>query len=272
MSLRSPRLFGWAAVAAAGLALLVAGTGQSQSPDGFAYSLELNGDISPATEAWVDQALDEAADEDATVAIIRLDTPGGLDSSLREIVKDILAAPMPVIVYVSPNGARAASAGVYITEAADVAAMAPQTNIGSATPISIGPGGESDTSRCWAARSPTTQRPTCGRSLPRHGRNPDLAERMVRDGGKRHRRGGEGRRADRHRSPPSERELLDQARRLPRAGPQGPGPAHRRPADREPRHAAAVRDPADPRQPDDRLPAALRRPARARRSSSSARG
>src|SRR2546430_3163879 len=118
--------------------------GGSARPARFAYSLELTGDISPATASWVDHALDEAADQHATVAIIRLDTPGGLDSSLRDIVKDILAAPMPVIVYVTPNGARAASAGVYITEAADVAAMAPETNIGSATPISIGPGGACD--------------------------------------------------------------------------------------------------------------------------------
>ena len=122
--LASAGLLAWAAQAAA-------------APSrGEAYSLELSGTIDPATEKWVGHALSEAADAHATVAIIRLDTPGGLVDSLREIVKDILAAPMPVIVYVSPNGARAASAGVYITEAADVAAMAPETNIGSATPIS----------------------------------------------------------------------------------------------------------------------------------------
>ena len=143
MTAPSTRLLGWAAVLAAGLALSLVGSGRAQD-GGFAYSLELSGEISPATSSWVQEALDEAADRDAEVAIIRLDTPGGLDTSLREIVKEILAAPMPVIVYVSPDGARAASAGVYITEAADVAAMAPQTNIGSATPISIGPGEQSD--------------------------------------------------------------------------------------------------------------------------------
>jgi membrane-bound serine protease (ClpP class) len=111
------------------------------------------------------------------VAIIRLDTPGGLDSSLRDIVKDILAAPMPVIVYVTPNGARAASAGVYITESADVAAMAPETNIGSATPISIGPGGESDV----LDRKITNDAAAYIRALAAgHGRNPELAEQMVR--------------------------------------------------------------------------------------------
>jgi membrane-bound serine protease (ClpP class) len=112
------------------------------------------------------------------VAIIRLDTPGGLDSSLRDIVKNIIAAPMPVIVYVTPNGARAASAGVYITEAADVAAMAPETNIGSASPISIGPGGESDV----LDRKITNDAAAYIRALAAgHGRNPDLAEQMVRN-------------------------------------------------------------------------------------------
>ena len=96
-------------------------------------SIELDGTIDPATEKWIGSALDEAADDDAPLAIIRIDTPGGLESSMREIVQDIIEAPMPVVVYVSPNGARAASAGAFITEAADVAAMAPQTNIGSAS-------------------------------------------------------------------------------------------------------------------------------------------
>jgi membrane-bound serine protease (ClpP class) len=111
---------------------------------GVAHSIELSGDISPATAGWVERALDDAVEDGAEAAIIRLDTPGGLDSSTREIVKDIVAAPLPVIVYVSPDGGRAASAGAYIAQAADVAAMAPQTNIGSATPISIGPGDDDE--------------------------------------------------------------------------------------------------------------------------------
>ena len=137
------RILLWAALAIVGALGVVASSASSQAQQGgTAYSIELSGTIDPATQQWLDKALGDAADQDAQVAIIRLDTPGGLDTSLREMVKDILAAPMPVIVYVSPNGARAASAGVYITEAADVAAMAPQTNIGSATPISIGSGGD----------------------------------------------------------------------------------------------------------------------------------
>ena len=154
----------------------IGSAGGAQRGD-FAYSLELSGEISPATASWVDHALGDAADHGATVAIIRLHTPGGHDSSLRDIVKDILAAPMPVIVYVTPNGARAASAGVYITEAGDVAAMAPETNIGSATPISIGPGGASDV----LDRKITNDAAAYIRALAAgHGRNPALAERMVR--------------------------------------------------------------------------------------------
>jgi membrane-bound serine protease (ClpP class) len=109
-----------------------------------AYSVGLSGTIDPATERWLGEALEDAADEGAPLVIIRLDTPGGLDSSMRSMVKDIIAAPMPVVVYVSPDGARAASAGLFITQAGDVAAMAPQTNIGSATPVQIGPGDEDE--------------------------------------------------------------------------------------------------------------------------------
>ena len=168
------RLIALLSIAALGAAGLASAGGEQRSR--FAYSLELSGDISPATAAWADHALGDAADHGATVAIVRLDTPGGLDSSLRDIVKDILAAPMPVIVYVEPNGARAASAGVYITEAADVAAMAPETNIGSATPISIGPGSEDEV----LGRKIRNDAAAYMRALAAtHGRNPVLGEEMV---------------------------------------------------------------------------------------------
>jgi membrane-bound serine protease (ClpP class) len=171
------RLLASAALALAGLALLAAGYGGGQA-SGVAYSLQLEGEISPATAAWTDKALDEAADQDAEVAIIRLDTPGGLDDSLRDIVKDVIAAPMPVIVYVFPDGARAASAGVYITQAADAAAMAPQTNIGSATPISIGPGSQD---RVLGRKIRNDAAAYIRALASAHGRNPDLGERMVRE-------------------------------------------------------------------------------------------
>ncbi len=98
-------------------------------------SIEFSGTVDPAMEKWIASALADAAEDGAPLAIVRLDTPGGLESSMREMIKDVIDAPMPVVVYVSPNGARAASAGAFITEAADVAAMAPQTNIGSASAV-----------------------------------------------------------------------------------------------------------------------------------------
>jgi membrane-bound serine protease (ClpP class) len=164
------------ALALVGALALAIGTAPAHNR-GIAYSIELSATIDPATERWLDKALDEAADRDAAVAIIRLDTPGGLDSSMRSMIKDIIAAPMPVIVYVSPNGARAASAGLYITQAADIAAMAPQTNIGSATPISIGPGEQDRV----LGRKVRNDAAAYVRALTEgHGRNPDLAEQMVR--------------------------------------------------------------------------------------------
>ncbi len=161
----------------AGMACL-APLGTAQTDRGVVPSIELSGEISPATSSWIGSALDAAAEEGATLTIIRLDTPGGLDSSMREIVKDVVAAPMPVVVYVTPNGARAASAGVFVTEAADVAAMAPETNIGSASPISSTGADLGDT----LGRKVTNDASAFVRALATsHGRNPDLAEQMVRE-------------------------------------------------------------------------------------------
>jgi membrane-bound serine protease (ClpP class) len=148
----------------------------ARAPSGIAYSIELQATIDPATERWISSALDDAASEDATIAIIRLDTPGGLSDSMRSIIQDMAAAPMPVVVYVSPSGARAASAGAYITEAADVAAMHPVSNIGSATPIAIGPGGESsDLDRKIKNDAAASMRALAAA----HGRNQKLAQLLV---------------------------------------------------------------------------------------------
>jgi membrane-bound serine protease (ClpP class) len=169
-----------ARVLLAALALCLGVTGVASrvlgQGSGTAYSIELADSINPATAKWVSSALDDAADEGAPLAIIRLDTPGGLSDSMREIIKDMAGAPMPVAVYVSPNGARAGSAGAYITEAADVAAMAPETNIGSATPIAIGPGGESqDLSRKIKNDAAAGMRALASA----HGRNAHLASLLV---------------------------------------------------------------------------------------------
>ena len=100
--------------------------------------VEIDGAIGPATSDYFARALEDAAADDVELLVMKLDTPGGLVSSLRDMVKVILASPVPVAVYVAPNGARAASAGTYLTYASHIAAMAPVTNIGSSTPVSIG--------------------------------------------------------------------------------------------------------------------------------------
>src|SRR5215213_9002285 len=170
----------WAVLAATGAALAVVpalaqGT-PAQERTGIAYSIQLQATIDPATQKWVGSALDNAASQHAELVIIRLDTPGGLSDSMRSIIQDMAASLLPVVVYVSPNGARAGSAGAYITEAADVAAMAPVTNIGSATPIAIGPGGESqDLSRKIKKDAAARMRALA----QAHGRNARLAALLV---------------------------------------------------------------------------------------------
>lgn len=134
------------------------------------------GPITPVAADFLVDALENAARQGAQAVIIQLDTPGGLDSSMRRIIKAQLASPIPVIVYIGPGGSRSASAGAFITLAAHVAAMAPGTNIGSASPVQMGGAGMDST----MARKVSHDAEAYIASLAdRRGRNPDLARAMV---------------------------------------------------------------------------------------------
>ncbi len=144
---------------------------------GRAMMARLEGPISPAMAQFATRVIETAADEEAVVVVFTLDTPGGLADSMRTMVKSILNAPLPVIVYVSPQGAHAASAGLMVTLAAHVAAMAPGTNIGAASVVAAGGKDVGGT----MGRKVTNDMVALVRSLAdRRGRNADWAEKAVR--------------------------------------------------------------------------------------------
>ncbi|OGL00816.1 MAG: hypothetical protein A3D33_16600, partial [Candidatus Rokubacteria bacterium RIFCSPHIGHO2_02_FULL_73_26] len=162
-------------LAAAVVALLLA-PALAAAEAGFVARLDIDGVINPVTLRLVGVAIERAEAEGAQALLIQLDTPGGLERSMRGIVQRILNARIPVIVYVAPTGARAASAGVFITMAAHVAAMAPATNIGAASPVALGGGADKtmmkkiENDAAAFIRSVALER----------GRNADWAEKAVR--------------------------------------------------------------------------------------------
>ena len=114
------------------------------------HKITIDGAINPVVTEFIIQSIEKAEDANAELLVIEMDTPGGLMASMHLIVKSILASEVPVAVYVAPSGSRAGSAGVFITMAAHIAAMAPSTNIGSAHPVTLG--GGQDTSRVMAEK------------------------------------------------------------------------------------------------------------------------
>ncbi len=144
------------AVAVLGVALATA----CAHAAGLVVTGEVRGGIGPASAAYVERLLATAAEREADLVVLALDTPGGLDTSMREMIQAILGSPVPVAIYVSPRGARAASAGTYLLYAAHLAAMAPGTNVGAATPVAIGIGGGDDE----RGRKPSPRDPAADRS------------------------------------------------------------------------------------------------------------
>ncbi|OBQ67152.1 MULTISPECIES: NfeD family protein [Mesorhizobium] len=190
-----------ALLAAAFVAVAVFSPFSSAGSERVALSVAIDGAIGPASSRQLEEALDAAAKRDASVLILQLDTPGGLVTSMREMIADILASPVPVIGYVAPAGGHAASAGTYILYATHVAAMAPGTNLGAATPVEIGglpslPGGEKDDQKDKSDQKSQGGRPAGDammakvtndavaliRSLAElRGRNGDWGEKAVRE-------------------------------------------------------------------------------------------
>lgn len=173
-----PRLRGFfLTICALAAAVTLTGGAAAQNDAPRVLVVELANDINPVTQDYVVDGIERAEDEGYDAVVIELDTPGGLDSAMRAIIKKELEADVPVVVYVAPPGSRAASAGAFITLAADVAAMAPNTNIGSSTPVAIG-GGEIPSD---LRRKVINDAAAYARELAEtHGRNGDWAEEAVR--------------------------------------------------------------------------------------------
>jgi membrane-bound serine protease (ClpP class) len=162
---------------AAALVLGLTGSVMAQDNAGAVYVAEVRGVISPPVANYLIRVLEEARFEDASLVVLKLDTPGGLESSMREIIQAILDSPVPVATYVAPTGARAASAGLFILVASHIAAMAPSTNTGAATPV--GMGGESD--ETMTAKAVNDAAALIRSLATARGRNVAWAERAVRE-------------------------------------------------------------------------------------------
>ncbi len=143
--------------------------------------LHAEGIVNPVLADYIERGIEHAEESNAIACIIQLDTPGGLDTSMRDIIKDIVSARVPVVVYVSPSGARAASAGVFITVAAHVAVMAPNTAMGAAHPVAISAEGEAAMSEAMEEKVVNDAAAYIRSIAQAHGRNMEWAEKAVRE-------------------------------------------------------------------------------------------
>lgn len=163
-----------------GLFLTFLALSQVEASASQVYVLRVKGTINPVLTGYIKRGLDEAEKEQAAALIIELDTPGGLDSAMRDIVQSILASRVPVVVYVAPLGARAASAGTFIAMAAHVAAMAPNTTMGAAHPVFVGPSGPQGTTTTIEEKAVNDAVAYIKSLATQHQRNADWAEKAVR--------------------------------------------------------------------------------------------
>lgn len=166
----------WISIAIAGLVFGAAATHAAQ-----VGLIKINGAIGPATANYISRALDLAANQNDECLVIEMNTPGGLINSMDDIVQEFYAAKIPVVVYVSPEGAMAGSAGVYITLAADVAAMAPHTTIGAAHPVELGGGGDETTNSIEMQKTGNAYTTVMQTIAEKRNRNVEWAKSSVTD-------------------------------------------------------------------------------------------
>ncbi len=150
----------------------------ARAGSGEVYVVEVSGTINPGLAEYMIRSMEKASIEGAACVVIQLDTPGGLALSMRSIVMAVLASEIPVVVYVSPSGARAASAGVMITLAADIAAMAPGTNIGAAHPVNLG---QKEMDKTMAEKIVNDMVAYTKSIAEKRGRNSEWAEKAIRE-------------------------------------------------------------------------------------------
>jgi membrane-bound serine protease (ClpP class) len=165
-----------------GLLLVASITVRAQTASSRIDVLTVKGTINPVLTDYISRGIDQAEETGAHAVIIQMDTPGGLDTAMRDIIQEIINAKVPVVVYVSPAGARAASAGAYITLAAHVAVMAPNTAIGAATPVALGGDGEAQMSEEMKKKIINDAIAYIRDIADSHGRNAEWAEKAVREG------------------------------------------------------------------------------------------